>query len=145
VTGYKVTRNGTQVASVSGTSWTDSGLSAGTAYAYTVAAVDAAGNTSGAASTNVTTLTVAAPSAPVLTVSLNRKNQPKLSWTSSTSSVTLGGYRVYRNGVLVATTSRRTRNWTDTAAGTGSVQYYVVAYDTAGTVSAPSNSVVMSL
>jgi hypothetical protein len=90
-------------------------------------------------------MALAAPTAPVLTVSLNKRGQPKLSWTTSTSSVTLGGYRVYRNGVLIATTSRRTRNFTDTAAGTGTVQWYVVAYDNAGTVSTPSNTVTMTL
>jgi chitodextrinase len=145
VAGYRITRDGTQVATVSSTSWTDSGLPSGTSFGYTVVAYDAAGNTSGSASASATTLTVAAPTAPVLSVTLNRKNQPRLSWTASTSSVTLGGYRVYRNGVLVATTSKRTRSWTDTSAGTGTLQYYVVAYTTAGTLSAPSNTVTMLL
>ena len=143
VSGYRVSRDGTQVATVTGTSWSDSGLTSGMTYGYTVVAFDAAGNTSGSASTSVTTLTVAAPTAPVLSVTLNRKGQPKLSWTTSTSSVSLGGYRVFRNGVLVATTSKRTRNWTDTTSGPGTFQYYVVAYTTTGTLSAPSNTVTM--
>jgi hypothetical protein len=46
VTGYKIYRNGTQVALSSGTSYSDIGLTAGTSYSYTVAAYDAAGNTS---------------------------------------------------------------------------------------------------
>lgn len=46
VAGYLVHRDGVQVADVSGTSVTDSGLAADTSYAYTVAAYDAAGNVS---------------------------------------------------------------------------------------------------
>ncbi|MDQ1723144.1 MAG: hypothetical protein QOG52_172 [Frankiaceae bacterium] len=56
VTGYQVFRNGTQVGTAGGTSYTDSGLAASTAYSYTVKAVDAAGNVSGASSSiSVTT------------------------------------------------------------------------------------------
>ena len=46
VAGYRVYRNGTQVGTATGTSYTDSGLSASTRYTYTVAAYDAAGNVS---------------------------------------------------------------------------------------------------
>ncbi|HZP54786.1 cellulose binding domain-containing protein [Actinocrinis sp.] len=46
VSGYRVYRNGTQVGSTAGTSFTDTGLSASTQYTYTVAAYDAAGNVS---------------------------------------------------------------------------------------------------
>ncbi|NUP46735.1 MAG: PHB depolymerase family esterase [Catenulispora sp.] len=46
VAGYRVYRNGTQVATTAGTSYTDSGLSASTQYTYKVAAYDAAGNVS---------------------------------------------------------------------------------------------------
>ena len=48
VTGYRLTRNGTAVANLSGSTLTynDTGLASGTAYTYTVAALDAAGNIS---------------------------------------------------------------------------------------------------
>jgi glucosylceramidase len=56
VTGYQVLRGGTQVGTAAGTSFTDSGLSASTAYSYTVKATDAAGNVSAASnSVSVTT------------------------------------------------------------------------------------------
>ncbi|MEV0746120.1 MULTISPECIES: glycoside hydrolase family 6 protein [unclassified Streptomyces] len=50
VTGYDVFRNGVKVGSTTTTSYTDSGLSASTAYTYTVKAKDAAGNVSAASS-----------------------------------------------------------------------------------------------
>jgi hypothetical protein len=46
VTGYRLFRNNSQIATPTGTSYTDTGLSASTTYTYTVAAIDAAGNAS---------------------------------------------------------------------------------------------------
>jgi hypothetical protein len=46
IAGYHVYRNGVQVGTVTGTSFSDSGLTNGTSYAYTVSAYDAAGNQS---------------------------------------------------------------------------------------------------
>ena len=48
VTGYKVARNGGTPVSVTTTTYTDTGLTAGTTYSYTVQAYDAAGNISAA-------------------------------------------------------------------------------------------------
>jgi chitodextrinase len=56
VAGYKVYRNGVQVGTPAGTSFTDTGLSPATQYTYTVAAYDAAGNVS-ARSSGVTATT----------------------------------------------------------------------------------------
>ncbi len=59
VTGYRLTRNGTTVATLSGStlSYTDVGLTATTTYTYTLVALDAAGNTSGAANLSASTQT----------------------------------------------------------------------------------------
>lgn len=59
VTGYKVSRNGTLLQTISGSTLTygDNGLGSNTTYTYTVVAVDAAGNNSSAATLSVTTLT----------------------------------------------------------------------------------------
>ncbi|MFF0793983.1 PHB depolymerase family esterase [Streptomyces spiralis] len=56
---YNVYRGGTKVGSATGTSYTDTGLSAGTSYTYTVAAVDSSG-AAGASSASVTATTTGA-------------------------------------------------------------------------------------
>jgi poly(hydroxyalkanoate) depolymerase family esterase len=55
-TAYAVYRGGTKVGTTASTGYTDTGLASGTAYGYTVAAVDAAGGT-GTASSPVTATT----------------------------------------------------------------------------------------
>jgi chitodextrinase len=57
VTGYQITRNGgaTPVATVTATSYSDTGLTANTKYDYSVVAVDAAGNKSTPATASATT------------------------------------------------------------------------------------------
>lgn len=55
VTGYRVFRNGNQIATTASTSYTDTGLAASTSYGYTVKANDAAGNTSAASNTATVT------------------------------------------------------------------------------------------
>jgi len=62
VSAYRIFRGGALIATVtSGTSYSDTGLSASTAYSYTVIALDAAGNAS-AASASASATTLAAPS-----------------------------------------------------------------------------------
>ncbi|OAB33034.1 chemotaxis protein [Paenibacillus glacialis] len=58
VAGYQVFRGGTQVGTPTGTTFNDTGLTASTAYSYTVKAVDAAGNLS--ANSNSATATTSA-------------------------------------------------------------------------------------
>jgi chitodextrinase len=88
VTGYRVFRNGTQVGTPTVTSYSDTGLSASTAYTYTVKAVDAAGNLSAVSnSVNVTTL---AP-VPTVTISTNPTSvtsggSTALTWSSTNAS-----------------------------------------------------------
>jgi len=56
VTGYRIYRNGSQVGTATGTSYTDNGVTAGNTYSYRVSALDAAGNQSAQSSTlSVTT------------------------------------------------------------------------------------------
>jgi chitodextrinase len=145
VAGYRVNRDGTQVAQVTGTSWTDTGRTAGATYVYAVVAFDAAGNVSGAATKSVTLPTVDTqpPTAPVLTVTVNtRSTQVTLRWTASTDNVGVAGYRVYRDGVLVKTTTKLSVTLKKQQ---GTWTYWVVAFDRAGNVSEPSNSGTVAL
>src|SRR3989442_789988 len=65
VPGYIARRNGVQVATPATTSFADTGLSAATTYSYTVAARDAAGNTSpDSASVSITIADTTPPTPP---------------------------------------------------------------------------------
>jgi chitodextrinase len=61
VTGYQVYRNGIRVAAVSGTTYSDAGLSPATTYSYAIAAYDAAGNVSAQSSS----VSAATPPGPI--------------------------------------------------------------------------------
>ncbi|MEK7382177.1 MAG: fibronectin type III domain-containing protein, partial [Elusimicrobiota bacterium] len=63
VTGYRIFRGGSQIAATVSASYSNTGLSASTAYSYTVAAHDAAGNVS-AQSAAASATTQAAPPPP---------------------------------------------------------------------------------
>jgi chitodextrinase len=65
-----------------------------------------------------------------------------LSWTASTDNVGVAGYRVYRNGVQIGAATATTYSDT-TAVPSSSYGYHVVAYDTSGNVSSPSNTVTV--
>ncbi len=147
VTSYRVFRNGTLVnGSVSGTSYTDSGLTPNTSYSYTVAAVDAAGNTS-AQSTALATSTLPDTTAPSVPTGLTSPNQTvnsvSLTWGASTDNVGVSSYRVFRNGTQVGTPSTTSFNDTGLTQNT-SYSYTVAAVDAAGNVSAQSTAFVVS-
>jgi hypothetical protein len=77
VTGYQVFRGSTLVTTVSGTTYSDTGLSAGTSYTYTVRARDAAGNVSPASSpATATTLAPATLSFQANADATIRQNNP---------------------------------------------------------------------
>jgi len=144
IAGYKVFRNGTQMATVtSGTSYQNTGLNSNTTYSYSVSAYDQAGNNSAqSAPLNVTTLPppdTTPPSVPAnLVASSITSTTVTISWTASTDNVGVVGYRIYRNGTPVATvtsgTSYQNTNLTPATAYT----YTVQAYDQAGNNSAQS-------
>lgn len=104
VVGYRIYRGGTQITTVTtGTSYSDTGLSAATSYSYAIAAYDAAGNVSTQSNpVSVTTLS-AGPSAPtniqVVTTS-GSQSQPPQMWYFMTFNYTLQSttqsFNVYR-------------------------------------------------
>jgi uncharacterized protein YkwD/chitodextrinase len=150
VAGYRVYRGGTQVATTPGTSWTDSGLTAGTSYSYTVQAYDAAGNV-GPASNTATVTTKSAPAgdtsppgAPgTLAGTAVSTSQVNLSWGAASDNVGVAGYRVYRDGSQVGTTAGTSYADTGLSAGT-SYGYTVRAYDAAGNLGPASNTVTVT-
>ncbi|MER7499009.1 glycosyl hydrolase family 18 protein [Nonomuraea pusilla] len=147
VTGYEIYRGGTLVTTVTGTTHTDTGLTANTAYTYTVRARDAAGNRS-AASNSVTATTTGgsgndttAPSVPGNLRSTGvTSGSVSLAWDASTDNVAVTGYEIYRGGTLVTTVTGTTHTDTGLTANTA-YTYTVRARDAAGNRSAASNSV----
>jgi chitodextrinase len=142
VAGYKIYRNGTQIAITSNTNYSDTGLSPSTTYTYSVSAYDAAGNNSNR-SGSVSVSTQAAPDTQAPTVPNNltattiSSTQINLSWTASIDNVGVSGYKVFRNGLQIATTSNT--NYSDTGLSPLTTYSYTVsAFDAAGNVSAQS-------
>ncbi len=92
VTGYDVYRGTTKVATVTGTTYTDSGLSASTSYSYAVRARDAAGNVSAASAS------VSATTASATTTSGSVKVQYKNNDSSATDNAIKPGLQVVNTG-----------------------------------------------
>ena len=84
------------------------------------------------------------PSAPAqLEAQLARGRKVWLAWAPSTDNVGVAGYRVFRDDTQIGVTGSAT--FIDSAGGKkgSAYQYYVVAYDAGGNVSAPSNPVTV--
>jgi hypothetical protein len=81
------------------------------------------------------------PTAPRdVLLAVGRGKKVDLSWSASADNIGVVGYRVFRNGIELATTP--TTTFTDTLTGkTKSVSYYLVAFDASGNASPPSESV----
>jgi len=90
-----------------------------------------------AVQTAIDSLPPTTPSALTATLQTRQKTV-KIAWGAATDNVGVSGYRVMRNGAIVATVSGLA--WTDTAYIAGATySYVVVAFDAAGNVSGPSN------
>jgi chitodextrinase len=137
VTGYRVSRDGTVVATVTATAYTDTAVPTGS-HTYTVTARDAAGNESppsNAVTVGVECTDCTPPSAPTgLTATATTSRSITLSWHAATDNVGVAGYRISRGGTQVATTTGTT--FTDTGLTPATAYSYSVrAYDAAGNVS----------
>ncbi|NTW39661.1 MAG: exoglucanase [Cellulomonadaceae bacterium] len=145
VTGYDVYRGATRVGSSATTTFTDSGLTASTAYSYTVTAKDAAGNVSAASSalsvtTSAPTPDTTAPSVPTgLAATGTTSATVSLTWQPSTDNVAVTGYDVYRGATLAG--SSATTSFTDTGLTASTAYSYTVkAKDAAGNISVASSA-----
>jgi chitodextrinase len=139
----------TEIATVGGTSYSNTGLAGSTSYSYLVRAADAAGNLSGySASATAVTLTApdtTAPTAPSgLSAAASSSSQINLSWNAASDSVGVTGYRVERcqgagcgNFAQIATVSGTSYSNTGLS-GSTSYSYRVRAGDAAGNLSSYS-------
>lgn len=141
VVAYDVYRNGVLIASPTGTTYNDTGLSNTSAYTYVVKARDAAGNTSGpSVPVTSTTSDTQPPTAPTGLMAFPRSSgQIDLYWRPSIDNIGVTGYDVYRGGVKVGSTTSVGFSDTGLTASTA-YSYTVRAKDAAGNVSADSNT-----
>jgi len=150
VTGYRVIRNNSVIATVIGLTYTDNTAVAGNAYTYQVVAVDASNNASPAS--NASQITT--PSAPTtdtqkpgtptdLNATTISTSQINIAWKPVTDNVGVKEYDIYRNSDEDATFSK-IASTTNTSYGDGNVYdnttftYYIVARDGAGNSSEDS-------
>ncbi|MGI8966927.1 MAG: DUF7594 domain-containing protein [Limisphaerales bacterium] len=130
-TGYNISRapaSGgpyTQIASgVTTTSYTDTGLAAGTTYFYTVVAINACGNSASSAYIGAATI----PATPTGLSATPGNAQVALTWTASTGA---SSYNVKRatvsGGPYTTIASPTTASYTDTTAVNGTTYYYAVS------------------
>jgi len=139
-----------QIATPTGTTYSDTGLTSSTTYSYRVRATDAAGNLSGYSNAvNVTTLAAldtTPPTAPSnLAATPVSTTQINLSWTASTDNVGVTGYLLERcigSGCSafsqIAAPSRTTYSDTSLTASSP-YSYRVRATDAAGNLSGYSS------
>ena len=94
VTGYQIYRGGTLLTTVTGTSYSNTGLTASTSYSYYVRATDAAGNVSGNSNTASATTQAGTP-VPTATLSANPTSitsgqSSTLTWSSTNATSCTG-------------------------------------------------------
>ncbi len=82
-----------------------------------------------------------APTAPTLSASGTTQTSTNLSWSGATDNVAVTGYDVYRNGVLLGSTTTATTYAVSGLTASTSYTFNVKAKDAAGNVSANSNTV----
>lgn len=125
------------------TSYNDTNLDSNRIYTYEIifenaagmrsSAVSAMGKPTGAPDTEK-------PTAPAVVTSQISGTSITLNWTRATDNVRVSGYRIYRDGVLIRDTAKRTFTDEGLAIDT-EYSYYIKAYDGAGNESDASMTV----
>jgi uncharacterized repeat protein (TIGR03806 family) len=145
---YRVYRDNALLATVTGTSYSDTTVAPSTQYSYQIAARDNANNES-ARSTALPVTTLADTTPPLaptgLTTTAIQSTSVALAWTAATDTGGSGlhDYRVYRDNALVATVTGTTYNDTTVAPST-QYSYQVSARDNANNESARSTALAVS-
>ncbi|MHB1327312.1 MAG: fibronectin type III domain-containing protein, partial [Gemmatimonadales bacterium] len=137
---YRVFRDGNLVATITGASYDDTGLSPVTTYTYTVVAADTAGNASNPSNpASATTDPLPDTSPPTTPTSLTavpmNSSTIGLSWSASTDNLSVTGYRLLRDGVPIGTTAATSYQDGGLSPSTTYI-YTATAYDAAGNHSA---------
>jgi chitodextrinase len=146
VAGYKLFRDGTEIADLTGTSFMDTGLTPGTTYRYEVRAYDGARNLSAPGVVTAATLPHddSAPTPPPdLTATAANTSQVTLSWKPAQDNRGVVGYEIRRDGQPVLRLNSTTYTDSGLAAGT-SYAYDVLAFDRTGNLSPPRTPVIAS-
>ena len=140
VIGYYVYRNGQKMNlpnQITGTNYTDTGLSPGIAYSYQVGAYDAAGNIARSNQISATTIfDVTPPSPPYgLHALATSTSEIDLSWSPATDNVAVAGYQIYRNSAYLGSGNGTSTTYQDTGLSPSTqYSYWVVAVDEVGNV-----------
>ncbi len=131
VAGYKVRRDGLEVATVAVAAYTDTGLLASTTYTYTAEAFDAAGNVSGQSLPASATTLPAPPGPPAapsnVTAAAVSGSQIDLAWTDNANNET--GFKIERkvgprgNFVQIAVVGANVTTYSDPGL-TGGIEYF---------------------
>jgi chitodextrinase len=151
VQGYKLTayRSGvlSGVYTVNGTNYSHTGLASATQYCYQVFAYDASGNNSDQTSQVCATTQSAAPAADTtppsvptgLSISAGANHEFSIFWSRSTDNIAVKGYKIFRDGLLIASTNSDIPSYYDYYRTAGTRYCYKVsAYDAASNASAQS-------
>jgi len=139
-----------QIATVTTTSYTDTGLTAGNTYYYAVQAADTSGAVSPMSSV-VTGSTLISPAAPTgLAVTPESTSKLSLAWLPAVAgTLPVQNYRVYRGSSpsnLAQVAMVLQTAYTDTSVTSGALYYYAVAAaDTAGNLSPQSSAVAVTV
>jgi chitodextrinase len=142
VKNYVVRRDGLVLATPSSTSYQDQTVVPGKTYAYTVTAMDAAGNASTTSTaTAVTIADTTPPSIPGRLTATAGAKKIVLAWTASSDNIGVTGYEVWRGTKLLNKTSATTYSNGGLITG-NSYSYTVRAYDAKGNFSAFTAAVV---
>ncbi len=136
---YRLLRDGVEVATVSGTSHVDTGLTNDTAYTYRLVAVDTHGNRSVSSSPVTATPTdLTAPTVPTGLAAVRGDQQVTLSWTANAQS-DLADYRLLRDGLEIAVVAAGVTSYVDAGLTNDTTySYTLAAVDTHGNRSADS-------
>jgi chitodextrinase len=141
VAGYRIFRDGTEIGTATATTFEDTGLTPSTDYSYSVLAFDGVGNVSDLSGSFSATTLSDKPSVPGnLQAEAISATQINLSWDASTDDQAVAGYRIFRDGTVIGTSTTTTFEDTGLTPSTN-YSYSVLAFDGVGNESALSRTI----